>query len=798
MALARADADQRRKAPATRPPKHPPNNGATDPVERARDPPLPSRTARAPAPSSGGHVLHDDRDEDGGGGVGDDDVDDDDDSTPLVSRHKSHQDGLRVTHNPAVGHGGPDTTPAAPPPPTHHHVEPPPAGTTGFPGWDGYGFDAVGRVASDSADFTPSAPIIDMLLTFEHPVDDSDDAHHVSNLGALLGKAINLVNDVFDSDSLNKGDSAFLRKHFVDLLRFRGLFAAEVQIGKQQGCYALSLPFATIAGTVEELKLEMPLSGRVFTDVHGWWAQQEDFISAHFSTDNNTVFSFAGFEKLGPSQKNGFVADTCHPAMWRKLERPDRERAFRTRIRQTCAVKVVGDVRIVPRRVSTLVLLVQYTDGNRDLVLALDHWRDSRQSVAGPRTSVSTLDAAATRLPPLNRHRPGSTKSIHSTNSFTGDDVVFNVTAQGQGRNTLVRTLDFSAVNAIWNPLPTDADKGEINTDLFILPATTVFKLEQINVGRTHPAFDRGVTEDGSTRAAFSDFESNYRYRLVLVKEDGSYYRREELAEKWVVIQHYTTEYVSEDAVYTSDPPYSWGAYLPSMMQQNKESEPTNSEPDPIYPRLPYIAIAHALEQYGVSGVLVNTAEDDHVNAANTVAFAARPGNCGVAKGPGAHYAVQCWYDSQKKSALPCGNSTQRHLTICHERIKELKKAMGSATTHAQKAVYKTLKREMRQREHLLFRKLQNEKRRLRTGETDHIEEVPAYGYYVDEGEPTEGPRSLKPMCIHCAAMYGCTQASATQQAAPPRRVAVPTTDPNVPLYVASRSLPLSRWPRLI
>ena len=184
--------------------------------------------------------------------------------------------------------------------------------------------------------------------------------------------------DVFDDKDITKGDAAFLRKHFVDLLRFRGIFAAEVRMRSSgMGCYAISLPFSRIASVVEEMKVEMPLSGRSFEQVSGWWSFKEDFISASFSTDRTRVFAYVGFETLGPTKKNGYNVDDASPALWRKLSLPDRERAFTSRIRQMAAVREVGNVQIATQRISTLFIQVEYTDeaGQAGLAKTLDRWQ---------------------------------------------------------------------------------------------------------------------------------------------------------------------------------------------------------------------------------------------------------------------------------------------------------------------------------------------------------------------------------------------------------------------------------------
>ena len=125
------------------------------------------------------------------------------------------------------------------------------------------------------------------------------------------------------------------------------------------------------------MKVEMPLSGRSFEQVSGWWSFKEDFISASFSTDRTRVFAYVGFETLGPTKKNGYNVDDASPALWRKLSLPDRERAFTSRIRQMAAVREVGNVQIATQRISTLFIQVEYTDeaGQAGLAKTLDRWQ---------------------------------------------------------------------------------------------------------------------------------------------------------------------------------------------------------------------------------------------------------------------------------------------------------------------------------------------------------------------------------------------------------------------------------------
>lgn len=78
-----------------------------------------------------------------------------------------------------------------------------------------------------------------LYLIVTHSVNTCMMHHHAGNQVAEFAM------DVFEDADLSKGDAAFLRKHFVDLLRFRGLFVAEARMRSEgQGCYVLSLPFS--------------------------------------------------------------------------------------------------------------------------------------------------------------------------------------------------------------------------------------------------------------------------------------------------------------------------------------------------------------------------------------------------------------------------------------------------------------------------------------------------------------------------------------------------------------------------
>ena len=90
-----------------------------------------------------------------------------------------------------------------------------------LPGWDGYSFDAYGRVAADHPDVAEvplNAPIIDMLLSYDASPAESKGQPNRTCVGRVINalhKATAAVMDVMEEDAINEADAAFLRTHFV-------------------------------------------------------------------------------------------------------------------------------------------------------------------------------------------------------------------------------------------------------------------------------------------------------------------------------------------------------------------------------------------------------------------------------------------------------------------------------------------------------------------------------------------------------------------------------------------------------